>query len=155
MATAIRSHWLRLSGRTAEPRCMTDEVKSQGSKAKSQVGGRPADLRERLLDFAAACLKLGGRLARTTPGRYVAGQLMRSSASVGANYMEAKGAESRADFIHKLQLSLKEAKESQYWLALVCRAKLDIPEATSILVAEADALVRILAKSVVTAKARR
>lgn len=134
---------------------VTDEVKSQQSRAKSQDCGQPIDLRERLLDFAAACLKLGGRLARTTPGRYVAGQLMRSSASAGANYMEARGAESRADFIHKLQVALKEAKESQYWLALVARANLLPVGAADVLSGEVDALVRILAKSVVTAKGRR
>jgi four helix bundle protein len=134
---------------------MTDEVKSQESKAKSQSCGQPADLRDRLLDFAANCLKLGGRLARTTPGRYVAGQLMRSSASAGANYMEARGAESRADFIHKLQVSPKEAKESQFWLALVDRANLLPPGTSDALTGETDALVRILAKSVVTAKGRR
>jgi len=136
-------------------RFMTDEVKSQESKAKSQSCGQPADLRDRLLDFAANCLKLGGRLARTTPGRYVAGQLMRSSASAGANYMEARGAESRADFVHKLQVALKEAKESQYWLMLVVRGGLMSAEATRTLATEADVLVRILAKSVVTAKGRR
>ena len=134
---------------------MTDEVKSQKPTVKSQSCGQPADLRDRLLDFAADCLKLGGRLARTTPGRYVAGQLMRSSASAGANYMEARGAESRADFVHKLQVALKEAKESEYWLALVSRATLLPPGAADALACEADALVRILAKSVVTAKGRR
>ena len=134
---------------------MTDEVKSQEPKAKSQGGGQPVDLRERLLDFAAGCLRLGGRLVRSTPGRYVAGQLMRSSASAGANYMEARGAESRADFVHKLQVALKEAKESQYWLALVARAELLNQDAVQALTTEADALVRILAKSVVTAKGHR
>jgi four helix bundle protein len=134
---------------------MTEEVKSQKPTAKSQSCGRAADLRERLLDFAADCLKLGGRLVRTTPGRYVAGQLMRSSASAGANYMEARGAESRADFVHKLQVALKEAKESQYWLALVGRASLLPSGAIDELAGEADALVRILAKSVVTAKGRK
>jgi len=134
---------------------MTEEIRSQKSTAKSQNGGHPVDLRDRLLDFAADCLKLGGRLVRSTPGRYVAGQLMRSSASAGANYMEARGAESRADFIHKLQVALKEAKESQYWLALVRRANL-LPGGTAdALSGEADALLRILAKSVVTAKGRR
>jgi four helix bundle protein len=133
---------------------MTDEVRSQKPTAKSQSSG-PADLRDRLLDFAANCLKLGGRLARTTPGRYVAGQLMRSSASTGANYLEARGAESRADFVHKLQVALKEAKESQYWLALVTRSELLAPGVVQSLADEADALVRILAKSVVTAKGRK
>lgn len=134
---------------------MTDEVKSQKPTVRSQSCGQPADLRDRLLDFAANCIKFGGRLTRTTPGRYVAGQLMRSSASAGANYMEARGAESRADFIHKLQVALKEAKEAQYWLMLVERGGLMPAEATQTLATEADVLVRILAKSVVTAKGRR
>jgi len=134
---------------------MAEEVKSQKPAVKSQSREPAADLRDRLLDFAADCLKLGGRLARSTPGRYVAGQLMRSSASAGANYMEARGAESRADFIHKLQLALKEAKESQYWLASVCRAGLVDSAVAAPLVSEAGALVRILAKSVVTAKGRK
>jgi len=134
---------------------MTDEVKSQKLTAKSQSGEPAPDLCDRLLDFAADCLKLGGRLVRSTPGRYVAGQLMRSSASAGANYMEARGAESRADFVHKLQVALKEAKESKYWLALVARAELLTPGAVQSLSDEADALVRILAKSVVTAKSRK
>jgi len=69
--------------------------------------------------------------------------------------MEARGAESRADFIHKLQVALKEARESQYWLMLVDRGGLMPSEATRALATEADALVRILAKSVVTAKGRR
>ena len=69
--------------------------------------------------------------------------------------MEARGAESRADFVHKLQVALKEAKESHYWLMRVDRGGLMPAEATCALTTEADALVRILAKSVVTAKGRR
>lgn len=134
---------------------MAEEVKSQQPKAKSQGSVAPVDLRERLLVFAADCLRLGGRLARSTPGRYIAGQLMRSSASAGANYMEARGAESRADFVHKLQLALKETKESQYWLMLAERGELVPAQALRGLADEADALVRILAKSVVTAKGRK
>jgi four helix bundle protein len=77
---------------------------------------------------------------------------MRSSASAGANYHEARGAESPADFVHKLQIALKETKEAQYWLMLVECSGLMPAEATRALTEEADALVRILAKSVVTAK---
>jgi four helix bundle protein len=60
------------------------------------------DLSERLLDFAANVIKLADALNRTAPGRHVANQLMRSSTSSGANYQEACGAESKADFIHKM-----------------------------------------------------
>jgi len=66
------------------------------------------NLSERLLDFAANCFKLAGKLNKTFGERYIANQLMRSSASSGANYEEACGSESKADFIHKMQIVLKE-----------------------------------------------
>jgi four helix bundle protein len=87
-------------------------------------------------------------------GRYVIGQLMRSSASAGANYQESCAAESRADFVHKLQIVLKELRESEYWLKLMGRGSLLPDAATGPLLAEAEQLVRILAKSVITTKSR-
>jgi len=112
------------------------------------------ELEQRLLVFAAQCMKLTGRLCRTVEGRYVSGQLMRSSASAGANYQEACAAESRADFVHKLQIVLKELRESEYWLKLM-RCGAIIPESASTpLLTEAEQLVRILAKSVITTKSR-
>ncbi|MEO0069137.1 MAG: four helix bundle protein [candidate division WOR-3 bacterium] len=116
--------------------------------------GDKGDLANRLLDFAAACIKLTGRLCRTVPGRYVADQLMRSASSAGANYGEARGAESGADFVHKLQLVLKELKESAYWLKLLARVGLVPLVVLNPLLAESEELIRILAKSVVTAKGR-
>jgi four helix bundle protein len=113
------------------------------------------ELEERLLSFAANCMKLVGRLSRTIEGRYVAGQLMRSSASAGANYEEACAAESRADFVHKLQIVLKELRESDYWLRLIGRAALLAESVSAPLQAEAEQLVKIIAKSVVTTKSRR
>ena len=77
-----------------------------------------SDLSERLLEFAASSIKLTVRLKRTAVGRYIANQLMRAASSSGANYEEACGAESKADFIHKMQLVLKELRESLYWLKL-------------------------------------
>jgi len=112
------------------------------------------DLDGRLLDFATATLKLSNRLSRTPAGRYLSGQLMRSSASAGANYQEACGAESRADFVHKLQLVLKELRESGYWVRLIARSGLVSEGGFSELLDEAQQLVKILAKSVVTAKSR-
>lgn len=115
---------------------------------------RNQDLGERLLAFAAAVMKWVGKLRRTATGRYVADQLMRSAASSGANYEEARAAESRADFTHKLQLALKEQRESLYWLRLAAKAELVPINDVRTLLAEADQLVRILAKSIVTAKGR-
>jgi len=82
------------------------------------------DLSDRLLDFAAEIIKLVAQLNRSAVGRHIASQLIPSSTSAGANYEEACGAESRADFIHKLQIVLKELRETLYWLRLTKRSNL-------------------------------
>lgn len=99
-------------------------------------------LSERLLDFAASILKLLTRLNKPAIGQHIGNQLMRSVTSSGANYEEACGAESKADFIHKMQLVLKELRESLYWLKLVKRAGLISDENLQPLLSEAEELVK-------------
>ena len=114
------------------------------------------DLSERFLDFAANIIKLVVQLNKTAVGRHIGGQLTRSGTSAGANYEEACGAESRADFIHKLQVVLKELRESFYWLRLIKKTKL-IPETDSdlnALLQETKELSSIIAKSIITARRR-
>ena len=112
------------------------------------------DLSERLLDFAASSIGLMGKLSRNDVGKHVANQLMRAATSSGANYEEACAAESRADFIHTMQIVLKELRETSYWLKLADRAEL-VPGADSrALQNEADELTKIVARSVITAKGR-
>ncbi|MEO6884393.1 MAG: four helix bundle protein [Bacteroidia bacterium] len=53
----------------------------------------------------------------------IANQLLRSGTSVGANVREAQNAESKADFIHKIKIALKEAEETEYWLLLAKHSK--------------------------------
>jgi four helix bundle protein len=110
------------------------------------------DLSERFLNFAADIMKLISLLSKTYAGRHVSGQLFRSSTSAGANYEEACGAESRADFVHKLQVSLKELKETRFWLRLIKKSALIKTANIDDLIKEAEELLRIIAKSVVTAK---
>jgi four helix bundle protein len=112
------------------------------------------DLSERLLDFTARIIKLVVRLNKTAVGRHIGLQLTRSGTSAGANYEEACGAESRADFIHKLQIILKELRESLFWLRLIKKVNL-IPDTDSIISAllqEAKGLTNIIAKSIITAR---
>jgi four helix bundle protein len=61
------------------------------------------DLDERLLEYGARIIKLVESLPRTLVGKRIGDQLLRSGTSVGANYEEAQGAESKSDFAHKLQ----------------------------------------------------
>jgi four helix bundle protein len=82
----------------------------------------------------------------------VAGQLFRSATSTGANYEEACGASSKADFIHKLQIVLKELRESHYWLKLLQRAEMLQDVDLHALIEETKQLINIIAKSLITAK---
>ncbi|MCK4272600.1 four helix bundle protein [bacterium] len=114
------------------------------------------DLSDRLLDFSAKVIQIVDRFKKTAAGRHVGNQLMRSGTSAGANYEEACAAESRADFIHKLQLVLKELRESNYWLHLVAKTRL-LPHNDrnlGVLIQESLELTNIMAKSIVTAKKR-
>jgi len=108
----------------------------------------------RLLDFATEVLALSNRMGRTASGRYLANQLLRAACSAGANYQESRGAESRADFIHKMHIALKELREALYWLTLVERSRLVTGGSVSALVTEADELVSILVRALVTAKSK-
>jgi four helix bundle protein len=111
------------------------------------------DILERLLNFAARIGKVVDALPDTRMGRHVAGQLVRCGTSPAPNYAEARGAESRKDFIHKLSICLKELQETQCWTQLIVKAEL-LPDARlSELTAENVELMKIIAKSIVTAKA--
>ena len=77
---------------------------------------KPDELSERLLEFAARIGRVVDALPDTRMGRHVAGQLVRSGTSPAPNYEEGCAAESRADFIHKLSVSLKELRESRFWV---------------------------------------
>jgi four helix bundle protein len=68
-------------------------------------------LEERLIDFAVRIIKLAAKLPKTPAGRHVAGQILRSGTSPAPNYGEARGAESSADFTHKVRVVLKELNE--------------------------------------------
>ncbi|MCK4689960.1 MAG: four helix bundle protein [Candidatus Marinimicrobia bacterium] len=113
------------------------------------------ELSERFLNFAAEIIKLFSLLSKTYVRRHIGGQLVRAATSAGANYEEARGAESRADFMHKLQIVLKELRESLYWLRLIKRTKLIQSERINPLISESKELTNIIAKSVVTAKAKK
>jgi four helix bundle protein len=77
------------------------------------------DLEERTLKFARTVRSLARLLPRTIGNTEDVRQVIRSSGSVGANYREANGALGRKDFIMRLRIARKEAKETSYWLQLV------------------------------------
>ena len=120
----------------------------------SEVRKPGKEISGRLLDFATAVLALSNRMGRTASSRYLANQLVRAACSAGANYQESRGAESRADFVHKMPIVLKELREAHYWLMLVERSRLVTGDVVSSLVTEANELVSILVRALVSAKSR-
>jgi four helix bundle protein len=112
------------------------------------------NLAGRLLDFADQVLRLCRDLRQDVPGRHVARQLIRAATAGGAIYEEARGAESRADFVHKIGIATKEVRESLYWLKLIQRSELAPGRDLGKLIQEASELVAILTASGRTAKAR-
>ena len=115
---------------------------------------RRSDLAERLLEYGARIIRLVESLPKTVAARHIGAQLLRSGTSVGANYEEAQAAESRADFVHKLQIALKEVRESHFWLRLLAKVKLLPLDRLAEIMDESAQLVAILSKAVATAKTR-
>lgn len=112
-------------------------------------------LEERLVDFAVRIVKLSASIPKTAAGRHIAGQILRSGTSPAPNYGEARGAESQADFIHKLRIVLKELNETSIWLRVIQRSELIKSQLLSDIVQETSELCRIFATSLKTARSRK
>jgi four helix bundle protein len=110
---------------------------------------------ERLLDFAARVGKVVDGLPNTRMGRHIGGQFVRSGTSPAPNYEEACAAESRADFVHKLSICLKELRESRCWIRLIIKTEMLPQHRMGELLDECNQLCNIIAQSIVTAKAKR
>jgi four helix bundle protein len=120
------------------------------------MNNKQYDLEERLLDYAAAVIRLVEGLPDTRAGNHVAGQLLRSGTSPLPNHGEAQGAESKADFVHKLSICYKELRESRRWLRLIQRVPLIQPQGKiGSLIGETEELIKIFSASLRTAKGRR
>lgn len=110
------------------------------------------DLEERLIDFALAIINLVESLPNTKSGNHLGGQLLRSGTSPSLNYGEAKSAESKSDFLHKMKVCLKELRETHNCLRIIHRGKIYITEKQVLdLITECNELISIFVKSVVTA----
>ncbi len=109
---------------------------------------------KRLLAYAVRIIGVVHALPRNLVGRHIAKQVLRSGTSCGANYREACGAESRADFVHKMQIVLKELRETDYWLSLTREAKLLPAKRLESILQETNELIAMSVSSVVTAKGR-
>jgi len=117
-------------------------TKIQNSKQNSKRYSKRYDLEERTLNFTKGVINLTKGLPRTIANIEIIKQLVRSAGSVGANYIEANESLSKKDFIMRIKICRKEAKESRYWLRLV-NVKIADEKKRFLLVNEATELTKI------------
>src|SRR5204862_2385521 len=112
---------------------------------------KAGEMQQRLNNFGARVTRVAKMLPETMEGRYISRQVMRCSLAAAPNYAEARAAESRADFIHKLRIVLKELNETNSWLEQIVANELFSREKMGKLIAENQELCWIIAASVKTA----
>src|SRR5206468_5286910 len=110
------------------------------------------DIHRRLINFGARTTRVARMLPRTDEGRYISQQLLRSGLAAAPNYAEARAAESRADFIHKLRIALKELNETKSWLEQIVANSLFSRDKMASIIAENQELCWIIAASIKTAR---
>ena len=94
---------------------MSNKVQNPNDKKKY-------DLEERTAQFGEAIIELAKTFPQDPVNNPLINQIVRAGTSVGANYMEADGAESKKDFQHKISICKKESKETKHWLRMIVKA---------------------------------
>jgi four helix bundle protein len=110
------------------------------------------ELRKRTKQFALRIIRVAASLPRGRVGEVMGRQLLKAGTSVGANYREACRASSRRHFITTLEISLREADESLYWLELISESGLVKPARLTELMGECDEIIAIFAAACRTSK---
>jgi four helix bundle protein len=112
------------------------------------------DIRKRSFEYTLRAVKLYQYLQeqRKGAGWILGRQYLRAASSIGANIEEAQAAESRADFIHKLGISQKEARESLYWLRVMAASELVPQERIEPLTRETEELVNVITSIILNTK---
>jgi four helix bundle protein len=113
-----------------------------------------AEMRDRTKRFALRIVRLSAALPRNRAGDVFGRQLLKAGTSVGANYRESLRASSKRQFISIMEIALREADETLYWLELIGEAGVMKPSRLRDLYKECSELVAILVQTVKTAKRR-
>ncbi len=102
------------------------------------------DLEERTLEFSKKVIYLCRSLSKNTINFELIKQIIRSACSIGANYREANESLGKKDFVHRLRISRKEAKETTYWLELILEANPEFKQQIQVLIKETQELRNII-----------
>lgn len=108
--------------------------------------GKPYDLEERTAKFGENSLVFCRKITQTNITSPLINQLVRSSTSIGANYMEANGASSKKDFANKISLCKKEAQETKHWLRMIAVCERGMKDDIKVLWDECQQLTMIFQK---------
>ena len=101
---------------------MTNDKAQMSNQAQNPNDKKEYDLEERTARFGEAIIEFVKTLSRDSINDPLIRQVVRSGTSIGANYMEADGAESKKDFQHKISICKKESKETKHWLRMIAKA---------------------------------
>jgi four helix bundle protein len=114
------------------------------------------DLNDRFINFTVMCLKIADGMPRSFAGQHLAGQLIRSATSPALQYGEVQGAESKADFVHKFKIGLKELRETHNCLRIILAMdwKGKNSEALEPAIKEVNELIAISVSSIRTASGK-
>ena len=113
---------------------------------------KPQEIRERTFQFSLQTFRVCQHIDEFEKLYVITKQLARSACSVGANLREARNAESKNDFIHKLSIALKECDESVYWMELLIELSNTKKEELKGLRDESEQLIRILSTIILKSK---
>lgn len=103
------------------------------------------DLEERTLKFGKRMIRLCKALPRNTINIKLVDQGIRSGTSLGANYREANETETKKDFVYRIRICRREAKETIYWLNLIIEANPNLEDRIKPLLKETGELLKIFA----------
>lgn len=107
---------------------------------------------DRSYQFALRIVKMGQELPENNGARIIGNQLLRAGTSVGANVEEAVAAYSKTDFTHKMNIALKEARETHYWLRLLRDSSMIKQVRLEAIISESEEIKKILGAIVRTAR---
>jgi four helix bundle protein len=105
---------------------------------------RIPDIRDRVFQFSLRIIRLVSKIPKNCAGRAISDQIMKSGTSIGANIEEAQSASTKKDFIRGITISLKEARETNYWLKLLIEATIIKKELLEKLMQENIEIIKIL-----------
>lgn len=127
------------------------------AESRNEISREPPDIRARSYQYALRAIALYQHLQKQRDGAawIIGKQFLKSATSIGANIEEAQGGESRADFIHKVGIAQKEARESLFWLRLLADSHIVPYSRLEPLMRENQELIAVITAIVVNTKRKR